>query len=80
MLKDVLHRFEVCSLPRTAVSQMSEVEDSGIPQVSKNLTPSRMVRKTMLTKSLTMTTKLLVLATLTNLDLELSFSGVRRRR
>ena len=70
------------SLLRTAVSQMSEVEDSGIPQVSKNLmpTPSRMVLKTMLTKSLTMTTKLLVLATLTNLDLELSFSGVRKMR
>ena len=60
---------------------MSEVEDSGILQVSKNLTPtpSRMVMKTMLTKSLTMTTKL-VLATLTNLDLELSFSGGRKRR
>ena len=77
-----LHRIEACSLPRRAVSQMSEVEDSGIPQVSKNLmpTPSRMVLKTMLTKSLTMTTKLLVLATLTNLDLELSFSGVRKMR
>ena len=60
---------------------MSEVEDSGIPQVSKNLLPmpSRMVMKTMLMKSLTMTTKL-VLATLTNLDLELSFSGGRKRR
>ena len=62
------------------MSQMSEVEDSGIPQVS-NLSPmpSRMVMKTMLMKSLTMTTKL-VLATLTNLDLELSFSGGRKRR
>ena len=80
MLKFVLHRFEVCSLPRTAVSQMSEVEDSGIPQVS-NLSPmpSRRVTKTMLMKSLTMTTKL-VLATLTNLDLGLSFSGGRKRR
>ena len=76
-----LHRIEACSLPRRAVSQMSEVEDSGIPQVSKNLLPmpSRMVMKTMLMKSLTMTTKL-VLATLTNLDLELSFSGGRKRR
>jgi hypothetical protein len=45
---------------------MSEVEDSGIPQES-NLSPmpSRMVMKTMLMKSL---------------DLELSFSGGRKRR
>ena len=58
---------------------MSEVEGSGIPQELKNLAPtsSRMVMETMLMKSLTMTTKL-VLATLTNPYLELSFSGVKK--
>ena len=89
-----LHWTVVCFLPHRAVSQMSEVEDSKIPQELKSLVPmpSRMALKTMLAKSMTMKTKLMksltmttmsVLATLTNLDLALkwqSFSGGRRRR
>ena len=69
MLKDVLHRFEVCSLPHTAVSQMSEVEGSGIPQGLKNLPPTPTPSRTVMKTILTMMSKSVLLETLTNLDL-----------